>query len=286
MSWSARRRKDSEIRSGDVSARLGEAIHEASSHWVAERDHDDWDRASCLFRCLSGWRGAYGNDVRLKTQAFGSKGGKPFATALRRKVVDVDGLPVNISQIAQGLEERFKSRRSQCTGIKRKEAEPRDILRLLGVPSERPYGCRAAEQRDELASSHALPSRREKIAPYHAVNRAAPCALQQIWLANARLGSKAAVGACPRYVRLPPNSDRIADIAAGRFRANSRPPVRQPRGRGGRHPGSSSLRNETPECRAGERGKCAWSRAGRQAWIFVPCGLISAASASRASAVG
>src|ERR1700693_4966918 len=34
-------------------------------------------------------------------------------------------------------------------------------------------------------------------------------------------GSKTAVGTCPQYVRLLPNSDWIADIAAGRFRARS-----------------------------------------------------------------
>jgi hypothetical protein len=42
-------------------------------------------------------------------------------------------LPLHIAQIAQGLEERFKSRRPQCTGIKRKEAEPRDVPGLLGL---------------------------------------------------------------------------------------------------------------------------------------------------------
>jgi hypothetical protein len=133
--------------------RLGEAIHEASSHWVAERDHDDWNRASYFLRCLSGRRGAYGDDVRVETQAFGGEGGKTFATPVSGKVVDVDGLSVHIAQIAQGREERFKSRRPQCPGIKRKEAEPRDILGLLSLRRKRPC-CRTADERDEFASFH------------------------------------------------------------------------------------------------------------------------------------
>src|SRR5262249_9281608 len=104
-------------------------------------------------RCLSGRRGAYGDDVRVETQAFGGEGGKTFATPVSGKVVDVDGLSVHIAQIAQGREERFKSRRPQCPGIKRKEAEPRDILGLLSLRRKRPC-CRTADERDEFASFH------------------------------------------------------------------------------------------------------------------------------------
>src|SRR5262249_7760601 len=44
------------------------------------------------------------------------------------------------------------------TGIKRKEAEPRDVPGLLGLRRKRPRDCRTANERDELASSHGLPS--------------------------------------------------------------------------------------------------------------------------------
>src|SRR6516162_8214739 len=137
---------------------LPQAIYEASSHWVTERNHDDWNRASYLLRCLRGGHGACGDDVGLEAQAFGGEGGKSFATPVSGKVVDADGLPVHIAQIAQSLEERFKSRRPQCTGIKRKETEPRDVLGLLGLRRKRPRDCRTTNERDELASSHGLPS--------------------------------------------------------------------------------------------------------------------------------
>ena len=103
------------------------------------------------FRCLRGRRGACGDDVRLEAQAFGGEGGKSFATPVSGQVVDADGLPVHIAEIAQGLEERFKSRRPQCTRIKRKEAEPRDVPGLLGLRRKRPRDCRTANERRVVA---------------------------------------------------------------------------------------------------------------------------------------
>jgi hypothetical protein len=38
---------------------------------------------------------------------------------------------------------------------------------------------------------------------------------------NVRVGSNSEVGACNRHVRFPPDSDQIADIAGGPFRANT-----------------------------------------------------------------
>ena len=64
---------------------------------------DDRDRASCVLRGLSGRRGGYDDNVRLKSQAVASKRGKPLAMALSGEVVDGDGLPVHITQIAPGL---------------------------------------------------------------------------------------------------------------------------------------------------------------------------------------
>src|SRR5262249_44457402 len=83
-------------------------------------------------------------------------GWETFTTPVSGKVVDVDGLSVHIAQIAQGREERFKSRRPQCPGIKREEAEPR--YSWLRTCRERPRRCRAAEQRDERAALHSITS--------------------------------------------------------------------------------------------------------------------------------
>ena len=86
-------------------------------HRVAECDHDDRDRAGCVLRGPSGRGGAYNDDVRLEAHTFGSQGGKPLATAVRGKVVDGDGLPIHIAQIAQAVEERVKSWRLRLQRI-------------------------------------------------------------------------------------------------------------------------------------------------------------------------
>jgi hypothetical protein len=52
---------------------------------------------SRVLRGLSGRRGAYGNDVNLAADTLGNEGRKPFGTAVRRKVVDGDGLPIYIA---------------------------------------------------------------------------------------------------------------------------------------------------------------------------------------------
>ena len=96
------------------------------------------------------------NNVHLAAHTFGNEGRKPFATAVRRKVVDRDGLPIYIAQFVQALEEPVKSSRPRRTWIEHeiKKAESWEILGRLRVHSKRPDGSRATEQGDELASLH------------------------------------------------------------------------------------------------------------------------------------
>ena len=141
----------------NVSSGLGKAINEPSSHRIAERDHDDRDGAGCVLCRPSGRGGAYSDNVCLATHTFGSECWKPLATTLCGKVVDVDALPIHITQIAQALEER-KSRRLQRTWIERKEAETWDFLGLLRTHSHRPRSRCAPEERDEVAAVHSMTS--------------------------------------------------------------------------------------------------------------------------------
>src|SRR6266581_7287641 len=124
-------------RPGDIPPRSGEARDEPGRHRVAETEHDDRDRASCLLRGLSGRGGGHDDDVRLESHAVGGEGGKPLAPALRGEVVDGDGLLIHIAQIAQALEERVKPARLRRTWIERQEAEPRDPPRRLRLSGER-----------------------------------------------------------------------------------------------------------------------------------------------------
>src|SRR5713101_10172616 len=103
---------------------------------------------SCVLRRLSGRGGGYNDDVCLEAQAFGGEGGKPHGLASPRgEVVDRDGVPIQITQIAQTLEERVKSARLRRTWIERKESEPRGPPRHLRLGEER--------RGEEGASDHA-----------------------------------------------------------------------------------------------------------------------------------
>jgi hypothetical protein len=90
---------------------MGEAVYQTSSYGVTKCDHDDWDRTSCFLGGLGGRSGTHGDNVRLEAQTFGRKGRKSLAVPVGGKVVDRDGLPIHIAQVAQALEERLKSRR-------------------------------------------------------------------------------------------------------------------------------------------------------------------------------
>jgi hypothetical protein len=152
-------------------AASSEAIYETGPHWVAEREHDNWNRAGCILRGLRGLSGVNGYNIRVEAHTFCREGGKSLPMSLSGKVVDGNGSLIRIAKIAQSLEERFKLVRPQRSWIKRKETEPRDILGLLCARRKRAC-CRAAEQRDELASPHGH-SLGARITPYHIVEK--PC---------------------------------------------------------------------------------------------------------------
>jgi hypothetical protein len=63
----------------------------------------------CVLCGPSGRSGADGDDVRLEAQTFGCKGWKPIAISICGKVVDGDGLPIHIAEIAQTPEECVES---------------------------------------------------------------------------------------------------------------------------------------------------------------------------------
>src|SRR5258705_13434058 len=84
--------------------------------------------------------------------------------------VDPQVAAVAPAQLLQGLCERREAGLSFriVRGPIHEHADAPDALALLRARRERPRRSRAAEQRDELASPHVLPSD-PGIAPYHAV---------------------------------------------------------------------------------------------------------------------
>lgn len=96
--------------------------------------------ASCASRFLRGLRGRrrrYNDDVRVETEAIRDKSGKPLAATVRGPVVDQNGLPIHITQLAQALEEGAESVRPQRVRTKREETEPRNLLDLLRFDGKR-----------------------------------------------------------------------------------------------------------------------------------------------------
>jgi hypothetical protein len=94
---------------GDISPRSGEARDEPGADRVAERDHDNRDRAGCVFCGLGGWSGGYDDDARFEPQAFDCESGKPLTLPIRGQVVDRDSPPIHVPKFTQALEEWVKS---------------------------------------------------------------------------------------------------------------------------------------------------------------------------------
>jgi hypothetical protein len=134
---------------------LGKARDESGGDRVAKRDHDDRDRVGCVLRRLGGRGSGHDDDVRFELQTFGSESRKSLAPAICGQVINADGLPINVTQVTQALEERIESVRLRRTGIKREEAEPWGFPHLLRFTDER-RGEHRSEASDEGAAIHSM----------------------------------------------------------------------------------------------------------------------------------
>ncbi len=95
--------------------------------------------------------------ARLSTRPVPTVGGKgriAFGLTISGQIVDDYCLPLDISQIAQSIEECAKSCRLQWSGIERQETEPRKFFWLLRARSDRPRDRRSAEHAEKFAPPH------------------------------------------------------------------------------------------------------------------------------------
>jgi hypothetical protein len=97
--------------------------NEARPHGIAQREHDDRDRAGSALCCLSPRSRGHGDDVRLEAHALRRERRKVLAATLGGQLVDAEG-PMHVSEVAQTLEEPVESwrRRLSPAWIKRQEA--------------------------------------------------------------------------------------------------------------------------------------------------------------------
>src|SRR5262249_28913202 len=96
--------------------------------------------------------------IRAKAHAFRGKGRIAFGLTISGQIVDDYCFPLDISQIAQSLEECAESCRLQWSRrIERQETEPRKFFWLLRARSDRPRHSGSAEHGDKIAPSHVPP---------------------------------------------------------------------------------------------------------------------------------
>src|SRR5262249_919347 len=93
----------------------------------------------------------------LTTNQFGRKRRQTAVVPFRPAIFDLHVLALDISCLFQPLAERAQTDRVRVRRRVAKEPDHRHRW-LLRLRRERPCGCRAAEQRDELAALHSITS--------------------------------------------------------------------------------------------------------------------------------
>src|SRR5262249_2469336 len=150
----------------------------------------DWDGRSHLLCCRDSGPSCE-DDIHLETDELGCDFAIALVASLRPAILDSDGSALDPAKFTQPLHEGRGPRIPVQRCARPQKADGRQ-LRLLRSRRERP-GSRAAEQRDELASSHGSLSPR--ITPYHTVVGKPCCASPQNWLQMAEMVLRTALAA-------------------------------------------------------------------------------------------
>jgi hypothetical protein len=117
--------------------------------------------------CREGWRGCRrDNDIDLELNEFGCDFGDTFAASFRPSNLDRNRSSLDPSKFTQA---RHKA--SSHDFVAEAEAAPKNPIvgnfsRCCPRAASGPRGRRAANQRYELAASHALPQAEERILPH------------------------------------------------------------------------------------------------------------------------
>src|SRR5262249_3207911 len=144
-----------EENSRQVTAGVGEARGPSAGHGITfQVDPDDRDRARRFHRSLDRvWSGGE-NDIPLEGGQFVGEPSKSIKIVVASFNDCVP--PIDVPGIAQPLHE-CGNVLGRATKLKKADAGNLACYRLRAC-RERPRGCRAAEQRDELAARHSITS--------------------------------------------------------------------------------------------------------------------------------
>jgi hypothetical protein len=88
----------------------------------------------------------------LESDKLGRDLWEAFLASLGPAILDRDSATLHPAEFAQSLHKSDDPFASGRTGVGTQEADGRQLPRLLRLRRERPRGCRAAEQRDEIAA--------------------------------------------------------------------------------------------------------------------------------------
>jgi hypothetical protein len=98
------------------------------------------------------------NDIDLEPDEFGRGLGGELAEFCPPAILDRDRAILDPAEFAQALHKSGSPFAGGQTRALAQKPDGRQLTRLLRAGRERPYGRRAAEQRDELAALHSITS--------------------------------------------------------------------------------------------------------------------------------
>ena len=138
---------------------MRQAGDEALSHWIADGDHDDRNRAGGVPGRHRRRRRHRDDDGHVEPDQLGCKVAQPVEIKLRMSLLDGDVPVLDIAEISKPLTEGIESSPAQGRMPRRcpEKTNLRDLRRLLPARRERPNG-RTTEQGHELAPLHSITS--------------------------------------------------------------------------------------------------------------------------------
>jgi hypothetical protein len=137
----------------DITARSCQARNQAATNRVRRYWEHDRDLRGCLF-CRWDSGSARDNDIDLHPDKLGCQLGKAFAASLGPAIFNRDGAAFDPAELAQPLHKSGDPIAPSRKRTRAQEPDGRELGGLLRVRRERPRGCCAAEQRDEVAPPH------------------------------------------------------------------------------------------------------------------------------------
>ena len=143
----------------NISAWSGEADDQFIADRTGHAAHHDRDYAGCLFGCASWRRTDHDDDVNLEPNQIGRELLESICIRIPVASLDRYVQTLGVTELSQPIVKSNGSWHIGRAGIQ--HADKGELSLLLGVSGERPRGCRATDQCDELAPLHCQPQAQE-----------------------------------------------------------------------------------------------------------------------------